>query len=58
MTNRITEILGTEKPIIQGPMAWLTNGLFAGAVSAAGGLGVLGISAGQTVATTTVEETI
>lgn len=58
MTNRITEILGIEKPIIQGPLAWLTNGSYAGAVSAAGGLGVLGISAGQTVAATTVEETI
>ncbi|MBK0348051.1 nitronate monooxygenase [Aerococcaceae bacterium zg-ZJ1578] len=58
MPNRITEILGIEKPIIQGPMAWLTNGHFAGAVSAAGGLGVLGISAGQTVAATTIEETI
>ncbi|MBS4750021.1 nitronate monooxygenase [Carnobacteriaceae bacterium zg-ZUI78] len=58
MTNRITEILGIEKPIIQGPLAWLTNGRYAGAVSAAGGLGVLGISAGQTVAATTVEETV
>lgn len=31
MTNRITEILGIEKPIIQGPLAWLTNGRYAGA---------------------------
>lgn len=58
MANRITEILGIEKPIIQGPLAWLTNGRYAGAVSAAGGLGVLGISAGQTVAATTIEETV
>ncbi|MFU2205696.1 NAD(P)H-dependent flavin oxidoreductase [Streptococcus pluranimalium] len=58
MANRITDILGIEKPIIQGPLAWLTNGNYAGAVSAAGGLGVLGISAGQKVAATTVEETI
>ncbi|MTB63618.1 nitronate monooxygenase [Streptococcus sp. zg-86] len=58
MANRVTEILGIEKPIIQGPLAWLTNGAYAGAVSAAGGLGVLGISAGQTVAATTVEETV
>ncbi|MBF6977576.1 nitronate monooxygenase [Aerococcaceae bacterium zg-BR22] len=58
MTNRITKILGIEKPIIQGPMAWLTNGRFAAAVSQAGGLGVLGISAGQTVAASTLEETI
>ncbi|WP_161978473.1 NAD(P)H-dependent flavin oxidoreductase [Streptococcus sp. S784/96/1] len=58
MANRVTEILGIEKPIIQGPMAWLTDGHFAGAVSAAGGLGVLGISAGQKEAATTVEDTI
>lgn len=58
MANRVTDILGIEKPIIQGPLAWLTNGKYAAAVSAAGGLGVLGISAGQQVAATTVEETI
>lgn len=58
MANRITEILGIEKPIIQGPLAWLTNGRYAASVSAAGGLGVLGISAGQTVAATTIEETV
>lgn len=58
MANRITDIVGIEKPVIQGPMAWLTNGQFAGAVSAAGGLGVLGISAGQKEAATTVEDTI
>lgn len=58
MGNRITETLGIEKPIIQGPLNWLTNGRYAGAVSAAGGLGVLGISAGQTTAATTIEETV
>ncbi|HEL1929750.1 TPA: nitronate monooxygenase [Streptococcus suis] len=58
MANRITEILGIEKPIIQGPLAWLTNGRYAGAVSAAGGLGVLGVSAGQSTAATTIEETV
>lgn len=47
MTNRITEALQIEKPIIQGPMFWLTNAHFVAAVSNAGGLGVLGISAGQ-----------
>ncbi len=58
MANRITEILGIEKPIIQGPLAWLTNGRYAGSVSAAGGLGVLGVSAGQSTAATTIEETV
>lgn len=58
MKNRITQILGIEKPIIQGPLAWLTNGKYATAVSEAGGLGVLGISAGQKEAAKTVEETV
>lgn len=47
MTNPITQTLNIEKPIIQGPMFWLTNAQFVAAVSNAGGLGVLGISAGQ-----------
>lgn len=47
MTNSVTQVLGISKPIIQGPMFWLTNAQFVAAVSNAGGLGVLGISAGQ-----------
>lgn len=58
MKNRVCEILGIEKPIIQGPMNWLTDGKFVGAVSKAGGLGVLGFNAGQKEAVFTVEETI
>ncbi|MBQ6234820.1 MAG: nitronate monooxygenase [Clostridia bacterium] len=58
MKNRVCEILGIEKPIIQGPMNWLTDGKFVGAVSRAGGLGVLGFNAGQKKAVFTVEETI
>ena len=58
MANRVCEILGIEKPIIQGPLNWLTNGKYVAAVSAAGGLGVLGINAGQEVSATTIEETI
>ncbi len=58
MANRVCEILGIEKPIIQGPMNWLTNGTFAGAVSKAGGLGVLGINAGQKEPVFTLEETV
>lgn len=56
--NRVTEILGIEYPIIQGPLAWLTNGKYAGSVSKAGGLGVLGINAGQTEQVFTIEETV
>ncbi|WP_348622663.1 nitronate monooxygenase [Paenibacillus peoriae] len=57
MKNRVTEILGIEKPILQGPMSWITNAEFVGAVSNAGGLGILGPNAGQTTITTSPEET-
>ncbi len=56
--NRICDILGIEKPIIQGPLNWLTNGHYVGAVSKAGGLGVLGINAGQREPVFTIEETV
>ena len=36
-----------EKPVIQGPMFWLTDAKLVAAVSEAGGLGVLGPHAGQ-----------
>jgi len=58
MANRVCEILNIEKPIIMGPAFWLTNAELAGAVSKAGGLGVLGFNAGQTESVYTVEETI
>lgn len=58
MKNRVCEILGIEKPIVQGPTNWLTDGKYVAAVSAAGGLGVLGINAGQKEVVRTVEETI
>ncbi|MCP3793964.1 nitronate monooxygenase family protein [Paenibacillus sp. CH40] len=57
MKNRVTEILGIEKPILQGPMSWITNAKFVAAVSNAGGLGILGPNAGQTTITTSPEET-
>ena len=49
--NRICEILGISKPVIQGPMVWLTDAKLAAAVSNAGGLGSLGPNAGQTAVT-------
>lgn len=58
MANRVCDILGIEKPIIQGPLNWLTNGAYVGAVSKAGGLGVLGINAGQKEPVFTIEETV
>lgn len=45
MANKVCEILGIEKPIIQGPMAWSAFAPLVAAVSNAGGLGVLGIAA-------------
>lgn len=41
--NRVCEILGIEKPVIQGPMAWISTAPLVSAVSNAGGLGVLGV---------------
>lgn len=42
MKTRITELLGIEYPIIQGGMAWVAEHKLAAAVSAAGGLGLIG----------------
>lgn len=58
MKNRVCDILGIEKPIVQGPTFWLTDGKYVGAVSKAGGLGVLGFNAGQKESVYTVEETV
>lgn len=41
-TSRVTELLGIRYPILQGAMAWIAGGRLAGAVSEAGGLGVIG----------------
>ncbi|MEK4669987.1 NAD(P)H-dependent flavin oxidoreductase [Niallia sp. FSL R7-0271] len=57
MENRVTKILEIEKPIIQGPMSWITNAEFVAAVSNAGGLGILGPNAGQTTVTVSPEKT-
>lgn len=58
MRNRVCEILGIEKPIIQGPAFWLTDAQFVAACSEVGALGVLGLNAGQTESVFTVEETM
>ena len=42
MKTRVTELLGTEYPIIQGGMAWVAEYHLAAAVSNAGGLGIIG----------------
>ena len=42
MKTRVTDLLGIEYPIFQGGMAWVAEQHLAAAVSAAGGLGLLG----------------
>jgi len=42
MKTRVTELLGIEKPIIQGGMAWVAESHLAAAVSEAGGFGMIG----------------
>ena len=41
LKTRLTELVGTKYPIIQGAMLWLTNAELAAAVSNAGGLGII-----------------
>jgi len=55
--QRVSQILGTKYPLIQAPMSWITNAHLVAAVSNAGGLGVLGPSAGQDTVAQNVEET-
>ncbi|MDE6959906.1 MAG: enoyl-[acyl-carrier-protein] reductase FabK [Lachnospiraceae bacterium] len=42
METRVTKLLGIEKPIIQGGMAWVAESHLAAAVSEAGGFGLIG----------------
>ena len=56
--NRVCEILGITKPVIQAPMAWITSSDLVAAVSNAGGLGVLGTSAGSEEIKRGLEETV
>ncbi|MCL2367667.1 MAG: nitronate monooxygenase, partial [Oscillospiraceae bacterium] len=41
MKTRITELLGTQYPVLQGGMAWISDGKLAAAVSNGGGLGII-----------------
>lgn len=42
MENKITQLFKIQYPIIQGGMVWVSGGKLAGAVSNAGGLGLIG----------------
>jgi enoyl-[acyl-carrier protein] reductase II len=45
--NRICDMLGIERPIIQAPMGWIARAQLASAVSNAGGLGIIETSSGE-----------
>ncbi len=45
--NRITEITGTDYPIIQAPMGWIARAQLASSVSNAGGMGIIETSSGE-----------
>ncbi|TDG13467.1 nitronate monooxygenase [Seongchinamella unica] len=45
--NRITEMTGTDYPIIQAPMGWIARAQLASAVSNGGGLGIIETSSGE-----------
>ena len=46
-SNRVTEMLGVELPIIQAPMGWIARSQLASAVSNAGGMGIIETSSGE-----------
>ena len=50
-------LIGTEFPIIQAPMNWVSGAELVAAVSNAGGLGTLGPNAGSKDINADVEET-
>src|SRR5580658_2586703 len=42
LATRLTECLGIEHPVLLAPMGSISGGALAGAVTAAGGLGIIG----------------
>ncbi|MDQ1396575.1 MAG: enoyl-[acyl-carrier protein] reductase, partial [Acidimicrobiaceae bacterium] len=47
LSNRITDLLGVQYPIIQAPMGWIARAQLASAVSNAGGMGIIETSSGE-----------
>jgi enoyl-[acyl-carrier protein] reductase II len=47
ISNRVTELLGVQYPIVQAPMGWIARSQLASAVSNAGGLGIIETSSGE-----------
>ena len=46
-SNRVTELLGVEVPIVQAPMGWIARSQLASAVSNAGAMGIIETSSGE-----------
>ena len=46
-TNRVTEMLGVETPVVQAPMGWIARSQLASAVSEAGAFGIIETSSGE-----------
>ena len=46
-SNRVTDLLGVEIPIVQAPMGWIARSQLASAVSNAGALGIIETSSGE-----------
>ena len=47
LTNRVTDLLGVDIPIIQAPMGWIARSALASAVSDAGAMGIIETSSGE-----------
>lgn len=47
ISNRVTELLGVDIPVVQAPMGWIARSQLASAVSNAGGLGIIETSSGE-----------
>ena len=47
LTNRVTDLLGVEIPIVQAPMGWIARAALASAVSNAGAMGIIETSSGE-----------
>jgi len=46
-SNRVTELLGVDIPIVQAPMGWIARSQLAAAVSNAGAMGIIETSSGE-----------
>ena len=47
ISNRVTELLGIDVPIVQAPMGWIARAQLASAVSNAGAMGIIETSSGE-----------